>query len=476
MESLKEKNKKHARRFGMSKKSLVGLALGTVGLMGLVYNYVQAGSITAPSSDPLPKKVAKELVDAAAVNATITFSNSTYKYKPSDIQLGILDNPTILVSVDNGKIYASDSSLAICNATNNGTVAIVQSGGSGTNQLVFSNISGAKIINGNEYWIGGDNGSNFCNRTADLTFEIPRGASSVTLTIRAGASNQVYDTASAQIIRVAPEFSASVDSKLSKKIDSAHDFKKFEGGSTSDNGTIKLNSESLYIRVQQRATSNATNFIVTLKPTDMAGIANATINNGTNNFDCNKTTDRFICNATHNATAGNTTFTIYVNVNGTDVISEKSFKVDALLDFSAGNVADQTFFTNVDFGAWTYKGTTIYVPIIGHDPEKGRFTTIRLQSRDTSPNANKVTALILASDGSVVTADLGQITAGQPFTITGGDLKAKVEAAGKTVGDTFAAILVVMTVEDNLFAYAVFDHQGVSRRVPLKVKGGTIVE
>jgi hypothetical protein len=155
---------------------------------------------------------------------------------------------------------------------------------------------------------------------------------------------------------------------------------------------------------------------------------------------------------------------------------KKSFKVDALLDFAATNVADQTFFTNDDFGAWTYKGTTIYVPIIGHAPERGRYTTIRLQSRDTSPNANKVTALILASDGSTVTADLGKITPGQPFTITGGDLKAKVEAAGKTVGDTFAAILIVRTAEDSLFAYAVFDHQGVSRRVPLKVKGGQIVE
>jgi hypothetical protein len=342
--------------------------------------------------------------------------------------------------------------------------------------LVFSYISGAKITNGNEYWIGGDDGNSNCNRTADLTFEIPKGASSVTLTIRAGASNQVYDTASAQIISVTPQFSASVNKKLSKQIDSASAFKTFENNATSDSGSINLNSTSLYVYVSD---SNSTTFSVTLKPTDMSGFSNVTIKReGISSADnCTKLTDKFVCNATGNVgDMKNKEYTINATVTGTDVLAERSFKVDALLDFAATNVADQTFFTNVDFGAWTYKGTTIYVPIIGHDPEKGRFTTIRLQSKDTSPNANKVTALILASDGSVVTADLGQITPGQPFTITGGDLKAKVEAAGKTVGDTFAAILVVRTAEDSLFAYAVFDHQGVSRRVPLKVKDGKIVE
>jgi hypothetical protein len=476
MESLKEKTKKNARRFGMRKKSLVGLALGTVGLMGLVYSYVQAGSITAPSS----KKVAKELVDAAPVNATFTFNNTANKYKPSDILLGVLENPIILVSVDNGKIYTSDSQLAICNATNNGTVAIIQSGDSGTNQLIFSGSSGAKIYNGNEYWIGGHN-STHCNRTADLTFEIPKGSSSVTLTIKAGASNQVYDTASAQIISVEPQFSASINKKFSKQIDPAEDFKKFTDGTTSDNGTIKLTSSlgTNDIKVEDKASSNATNFIVTLKPTDMAGIANATINNGTTNAPCTKGADKFTCNATYDISiipSNGQEFTINATVTGTDVLAERSFKVDALLDFTANNVKDQTFFTNADFGQWGYKGTTIYVPIVGVDPAQFRETVIRLQSKDTNTNANKVTAIILASDGSTVTADLGKITPGQPLTITGSDLKAKVEAAGKTVGDTFAAILNVMTAEENLFGYAVLNHQGVSRRVPLKVKGGEIRE
>ena len=472
MESLKEKNKKNARRFGMSKKRMVGLALGTVGLMGLVYSYVQAGSFNVSS----PKKVAKELVDAAAVNATGVI-DSTNTYKPSDIPLGSLIGPTISVSVDNGKIYAGENYIAICKVDDNATIATLQSG-NGTNQLVFSSAS-ATISNGANYWIGGHN-STHCNRTAALTFEIPKGASSVKLTIKTGvgATQQVLDTAQAQIISVVPQFTASVTEKLSKQIYYAYDFKRFDDNSTSDNGTIKLSSEGLYIKVEHRASSNATNFIVTLKPTDMAGIANATIYNSTQNATCTIGTDRFICNATNDISTLTTdrNFTIYVNATGTDVLSDRRFTVDAFLDFAASNVADKTLLTNADFGQWNYKGTAIYVPLIGVNPATGRETYIKLQSKDANPNANKVRAIILASDGSTVAADLGQITTGQPLTITGSDLAARVQAAGKTVGDSFAAVLIVTTAEENLFGYAnIVDSSG-AKRVPLKVKTGNIVE
>jgi hypothetical protein len=479
MESLKEKNKKNARRFGMSKKRMVGLALGTVGLMGLVYSYVQAGSLTDnDKTSYTPAKVAKELVDAGNVTvkaAQIGLDNKVYK--PTDIPLGSLIGPTISISVDKGKINVGTTGVAICNATDNATIANYQTG-SGTNQLVFSS-SSSTISNNISYWIG----NSTCNGTAGLTFEIPQGSSSVTMTIKTGSATtqQVVDTASATIISVVPQFSASVGQKLSKQIDYTYDFKKFSDNTISDNGTITLRSSfsSSDIKVQDQASSNSTNFIVTLKPTDMAGIANATIDNGTSNATCNKGADKFICNATYDIssdpTSGNE-FTIYVNVTGTDVLSERSFTVDALLDFVDSKAADQTLLTNVPFGEWKYKGTTIYIPLIGVNPTTGRETYIKLQSKDTSSNANKVKAIILASDGSTVTADLGQITAGQPFLIKGSDLAAKVQAAGKTVGDSFAAILVVTTEEANLFGYAnIVDPSG-AKRVPLKVRDGKIVE
>jgi hypothetical protein len=465
----KEKNKKEGG-LGMSKKKMLGLALGTVGLMGLVYSYVQAGSLTDNGKTSYtPATVAKELVDAGNVTVSATQIELDNKvYKPTDIPLGSLIGPTISISVDKGKINVGSAGVAICNATDNATIANYQTG-SGTNQLVFSS-SNSTISNNISYWIG----NSTCNGTAGLTFEIPQGSSSVTMTIKTGSATtqQVVDTASATIISVVPQFSASVNSKFSAKIDYASGFKTFENNATSDNGTINLISNKLNVSVQDKASSNDTTFSVTLKPTDMSGIQTVTINS----INCPKLTDQFVCNATYDITTGNNTFTINATVTGTDVLAERSFTVDALLDFTASNVKDQILLTNADFGAWIYKGTAIYVPLIGVNPTTGRETYIKLQSKDTNPNANKVKAIILASDGSLVTADLGQITPGQPFTIKGSDLAAKVQAAGKTVGDSFAAILVVSTDEANLFGYAnIIDPSG-AKRVPLKTRDGKIVE
>jgi len=459
----KEKNKKEGG-LGMSKKKMLGLVLGTVGLMGLVYSsYVQAGSLTVSS----PYKVAKELVDAAAVNATGVV-NATHTYTPSQIPLGSLTGPTIAVSVDNGKIYVGSQGVAICDSSNN-TIGVYQAG-NGTNQLVFSNAT-ATVSNGANYWIG----NSTCNGPADLTFEIPKETSSITMTIKTGvgATQQVLDTASATIIQAVPEFSASVKNKFSKEIDYEYDFKKFVNGDMSDYGNVTLSKINVDLKVSDIASSNSTTVSVILKPTDMSGIAGVKIDSQ----DCTKLTDSFVCNATYDANGTYPKdFTLNATVNGTITLAERSFKVDTILDFAAANVKDQTLLTNADFGEWTYRGTALYVPLIGVNPATGRETYIKLQSKDTNPSANKVKAIILASDGSLVTADLGKITPGQPFTIKGSDLAAKVQAAGKTVGDSFAAILVVTTDEANLFGYAnIVDPSG-AKRVPLKTRDGKIVE
>jgi hypothetical protein len=472
MESLKEKTKKNARRCGMSKKGMVGLALGTVGLMGLVCSDVQAGSITGIT----PKKVAKELVDAAAVQVQNVIDDTTHKYRPTQIRMGELANPTIVLSVDNGKITVGPGGVAFCNSTlgEDGVIAQYKAG-DGTNELVFSSKnSDIKIANNIDYYIK----NSTCDGPADLTFEIPRGASSVTLKISAGSSltQDVYDTASATIFSVVPQYSASVTKRLSGQIDYTYDFKKFTEDQAIDSGQIQLKEEDLDVKVSDRVTSHDANFIVTLKPTDMAGIASATIERDGFNVSCDKDVDKFICKAAYLLGSGDKDFKIYVNVTGTDVLSERKFTVDALLDFEDSKAEDRTLLTNAPFGEWTYRGTTIYVPLIGVNPTTGRETYIKLQSKDKGPSANKVRAIILASDGSTVTADLGQITAGQPFLIKGSDLAAKVEAAGKTVGDSFAAILVVTTDEANLFGYAnIIDPSGV-KRVPLKVRSGQIIE
>ncbi len=120
--------------------------------------------------------------------------------------------------------------------------------------------------------------------------------------------------------------------------------------------------------------------------------------------------------------------------------------------------------------------TQYYLPLIGHDAANGRETYIKIQSKSEVSGANGVRVTILCDDGSTVNYDAGTVQAGKPLTITGADLANAVAAAGKTVGDSFAAIVTVNAPEKDLFVYAnIIDPNG-AKRVPCKAVNGKIVE
>jgi len=490
---VKEKNKKEGG-FKMSKGKvkkffITGIAFATLGLLGVVPN-LEAGTITDSNATTLSTfTVAKEVVEAGTsenpVEVNVGNKITGIDYKPTDIPLGALSDPTVSFKLSAGKWIVNNTNLQVC--SRDGEVIAEYEGGNETHTLVFSG-SGTTLANDVKYYIGYNNGTNNCTALPPdaLGLTVPPGTSTITLTVNAGtaATQVIHDTASGTLIEVKPQYSAEVSKELDAEIDYEEDFKKLydEGRSTeNDNGTVTIKYENLNWGVNNTTTDDNEIVTVVLEPSDISGISKVQIDpdfgsNYTTNCTKDEDNQKFTC--TYNATdiTGNKEATLKVIVDGTTVLAERDFKVDVSLDFKDDEAKDENLLVDEDFGAWTYRGTAIYVPLIGVDPSTGRETYIKLQSKDTSPNANKVRAIILASDGTLVTADIGQITAGQPFVITGSDLKAKVEAAGKSVEDSFAAILVVTTSEENLFGYAnIIDPNG-AKRVPLKVKDGEIVE
>jgi hypothetical protein len=102
--------------------------------------------------------------------------------------------------------------------------------------------------------------------------------------------------------------------------------------------------------------------------------------------------------------------------------------------------------------------TQFYVPFIKSDVSQGKETYIKLQSKSSAVGTNGVSVQVLASDGSIVTftPNTAAITPGTMYTLTGADLIAKVNAAGKTVNGAagFAAIVTVNTPGTDVFAYS----------------------
>ena len=119
--------------------------------------------------------------------------------------------------------------------------------------------------------------------------------------------------------------------------------------------------------------------------------------------------------------------------------------------------------------------TQYYIPLV--KVGTGMETYIKLQSKSILSGSGGVSVAILADDGSTVTyTGAGSIVSGTPMAITGTALKDAVTTAGKTVGDSFAAIVTVNTPQADLFAYANTCDATGCKRIPVKTVGGTIVE
>lgn len=462
----------------------LAVTLTSVFMVALFVPCVFAGSVYDTGSSPpslTTYKVAKEVIEggtsANPVIVDVGSKMTRISYKPTDIPLGTLTDPTVAYELSVGK-WTVTGTPELCKGSTRIAKYLT---GSGTNKLVFAGEAGKSVDNGNEYVIKKNNCVDALS-DSDLQISIPPGTDSITLTVKTGAAatQVVHDTATGKLIEGKYQFSAAVTKQANALIDYETGFKKLydpdatPSSTDSDEIEIDIASASLDWTVDKTTGDNKGKVVVSLKATDISGISKVQVDN----TDCtpDEPNKKCVCTITSNDLTSVGKKILTIKVDTTTVLTERSFAVDVDIDFESTKAKDRTLLSGADAGKWAYRGTSVYVPLIGVNSATGRETYIKLQSKDKTPAANLVRAIILASDGSLVTADMGQITAGTPLTITGSQLKDKVVAAGKTVGDSFAAILVVTTDQANLFGYAnIIDPNG-AKRVPLKISGGTIVE
>ena len=117
---------------------------------------------------------------------------------------------------------------------------------------------------------------------------------------------------------------------------------------------------------------------------------------------------------------------------------------------------------------------TIYVPLVRSSSANGVETYIKLQSSETTAGTNGIRVDILADDGTFVSADMGTIVAGTPFTISGADLIAKVAEASKTVDGNagFAVKIYVDSAHEFIYGYANIVDAAGTKRIPLSTVDG----
>jgi len=451
MESLKEKNKKHARRFGMNKKELLSLALAGAGILGLA-----AGNVIAGMS-VVPRTVALEIIPASSSNRTAD------AYQSNQIAVdGILaaSGTNITLQLNNG-FFLGSARIALCHGNTLAANGTVSSSDNSTVELNVRQDIGSSYVLRLIYNATSDNYNCTDNKTDGLPVKIKGGLND------GDTVNLSVQTNTGTLFRVKQQYTATL-TKATDSLDPNKEYKKLISDKTdSNNATYRISDSNPDITVN----ATAGRFEISLSG-DFTGVANATVSNST-------TTQIITLNAANSwkgsSSIGNfsSNGTIRITVNGTDVLTPRTFKVSLKTVPGTGNIAREIYLLQDAVShEWLLPGVTYYIPFVVARP--GDETYIVLQAKKGPKSSYTVTISALDDNGDFKSINAIPMNAGDRLIIKASDIKAQIPSLTK---ERFAVMINVDGDESHIFAYAnICSANGICRRVPVKAQDGKIVE
>jgi hypothetical protein len=453
MESLKEKNKKNARRCGMNKKELLSLALAGAGILGLAAGNVIAGGMSVNT-----KTVALEAIPASS-------DAKTGPYNSSEILVqGILAlNATkITLKLDNG-FFPNGTHIALCKTDNatpaaNGTV----SGDNATVELTTNYDIGSEFL---LKLVSNKTATINCTNTDTYNKWVPvyikgglNDGDKVSLTIQ-----QFKDT----LFEVKQQYKATLD-KVTDYLSPDYEYKKFRGGMTNSTARYYIKKSS----VDHGANETSDQFEISLKG-NFAGVKEAKVNNGSSG-------EVATLNATNNWTRSakitdfGTNGTIVITVTGNDILSPRTFTV-SLKTVASGRIKREIYYLKDEPShEWLFPGITYYLPFVVARPNEETWIVLQAKKGSTQ-SSYTVTISALDDNGDFKSINAMPMNAGDRLVIKASDIKAQISSLTK---DRFVVMINVDNADDTqIFAYAnICRSDGVCRRVPVKAKGGMTAE
>jgi hypothetical protein len=448
MESLKEKNKKNARRFGMNKKEFLSLALAGAGILGLA-----AGNVIAEMG-VVPKNVALEIIPASSSNKT----SQWYQSNQIAVDGIIATNGTkITLQLTNG-FFPGNSTIGLCLGSDlvaNGTVSSADN--STVDLNVNQTIGSANVLR----VVSNATGDTF-NCTENSTDGVP-------VKIKGGLNagdtvDLTIGTFTRTLFKVKQQYTARL-TKAKDYIDPDKEYKELKVGKTSSNATYYISNSNPDISV------NSGSFTISLSG-DFTGVDKAEVKNGTGGTVAT-------LNATNNWTDSSdiSTFgangTINITVTGNHTLTPRTFTVSLKTVPGSGNIAREIFLLQNEVShEWLLPGVTYYIPFVVARP--GDETYIVLQAKKGVKSSYTVTISALDDNGDFKSINAMPMNAGDRLVIKASDIKAQISSLTK---DRFVVMINVDGDESHIFAYAnICSANGICKRVPVKAQNGKIVE
>jgi hypothetical protein len=504
MESLKEKNKKNARRCGMSKGRVkkffvTAAALTALGLLGVASDSFADAKLNAGNTSLAAEKISP--------TTDYTASSVHIAYQPEG---PVAASTTIKISLTNGKFEPS-TTIHICYGTTSmghGTVPAAPN-----NNYVEITLENT-LASGTAYTI---QSGTTCSSTGTLSIIVPAGTGAgtvISMTVEnAQSPSDLSVYATAPVITVKNQFSATLK-PVTSRLDFANNMEKFKGETactpatppcTADTASraalLIVSDESINDKVTVTGSTAcdyklaAGDSLVVKITGNLQGLGSIDYEGAATTTHRISDTDRTngyatltvqgdqlsICKSTDSSRVYRALVLTEDGISGTPIIP--GTRTAQITIKGGGNIASGYSRDLIPAGTPSHiiqlDATQYYIPLIKYNPAAGEETYIKLQSKSKIAGANGVLVQILASDGSLVPYNAGTITPGTPLLITGSQLVSAVTNAGKTVDGSqgFAVIVTVNTPEADVFAYAnTCSNAAGCKRIPVKTVGGKIVE
>jgi len=373
----------------MRSKFLLGVAT-----FSLVASAAVAGELTVGSTG----KISIEALKKAKLNNTEikVAIDGNMTYIPTGIPAGSLSNPTLNIVFSEGAINSDTSGIDLCEVNSTGGLTGILNFDhvdTANNGLVLKAISNDKTMgNSKKYILCNKNGTDYdsLENNASITKLALKGDDltspvGIEFKLYSGDSQALNDQASGTLYTKDYEVCLGVISKADALIDPATGFVAF-GGSTATSGdfcdgvtsTTNLEkTDKIVLGIKDKkgdfkypiSDYNVTTEIIPSKaiPIDVTNTQfGATAGGNASKDDINSTyiSGRVAVNGLDLDATTDINATWTLAVNGTDKISDVTFKANMGVDLDADGTADIDQRADLDAGAWIYKGKTVKMPYV----------------------------------------------------------------------------------------------------------------
>ena len=448
------------------------MTIKKIGISALTAGLVTTASIAGTLSlGTGSETVSSELLSAQAVEVGVT---SGFTFKTSGMVASSATEPAFELTLGSGITPTSltgDLNVTRCDDNATSVANFDRIDGS---SVIFSTVTGTTIERNVDYCVVTGGSSVISGNELNITMAQNASSAAATVKLYDNTGVNTLDSATANVLTSAAQFSGAWGTKLNAQIDASTSFLLFNAAPTTtdtytfsitEDGTVDHQATLTGASVIVYPDQNVSTYTLSAAETNSStGVWTTAMTTALNDLNLTATG----LTASTNTASSTYTQTVVLTVAPTAAMGVVNFTADAAVTFTGGS---KSLFSSEDAGAWTIYGYTAQIPNVSglatHD------TTMKFTNR-SSLNTNIYFTLI-DPDGTVVTLDsvtntsLSALNAGVTGTYKASALIALVTDTDFDATGSFSVEVSIPTTPNSVYGMASFKNTNLGQFKDLPV-------